>query len=101
MAEQAFSHFNSHPIEIHSQPIRLELESSKLLDCHDAHAVRISGLADDMDLEKLKYYLSAIAGNLVTQMQFDTAQTKAVATFAHQIGNESGFCGFRSTRLNK
>lgn len=88
MAEQAFSFFNSHPIQIHSQPIILELESPKLLDCHDSHAVRISGLADDLDPEKLKYYLSAIADSQVTQMQFDTTQTKAVATFSQQIGKE-------------
>ena len=66
--------------------LELELELPWPTDLHDDHKVRVSGLNGELDPEKLKFYLSAISDNLVTEMFFNQNQSKAVAIFKNAIG---------------
>ena len=68
------------------QSLELELELPWLTAEHDDHKVRVSGLTNDLDPEKLKFYLSALADNVVTDIYFDETQSRAVAIFSHSLG---------------
>ena len=66
--------------------LELELEVPWLTKHHDDHKVRVSGLTEELDPEKLKFYLSAISENEVSEMFFNQNQSRAVAIFKHQLG---------------
>lgn len=68
--------------------LQLELVSTQLLDCHHEESVRLYGITPDVHPAKLKFYLSALSDNVITQILFDAeTETKAVATFSKPIGN--------------
>ena len=62
------------------------MELPWLTEQHDDRKVRISGLNGELDPEKLKFYLSGISDNLVTEMFFNQNQSRAVAIFKNKIG---------------
>ena len=73
-------------LSFNNKNLKLELELPWLTKHHDEHKVRISGLTNEMDPEKLKFYLCALTKNVVTDVFFDETQTKAVAVFQDKIG---------------
>ena len=79
------------PIKINGQELDIDLESPALLDYHDNMSVRLSEISQDVDPEKLKFHVSALAGQPVTQLVFDETRTKAVAEFRDVIGKCSIF----------
>lgn len=74
------------PIVVNQTELDIELVSPTLLDCHDNQSVRVSEITPDLDPEKLRFYLSAVACQSVLDLQFDETRTKAVAQFKDIIG---------------
>ena len=74
------------PIDLNGTELDIELESPVLLEYHDKHSVRLSALTPDLDPEKLKFYLSALSDNTVSEISFNGVRSKAVAQFARPIG---------------
>ena len=72
-------------IIVNGKELNIELELPQLNDSHDEMAVRISGLSPEVDPEKLKFYVAAIANRAVTDLTFDRARTKAVVRFSEEI----------------
>ena len=85
-AERVFESSRTKGLRYKGVSLELELEVPWLTKQHDDHKVRISGLDKDLDPEKLKFYLSAISDNLVTEMFFNQNQSRAVALFRNTIG---------------
>lgn len=71
---------------LNNKELDIELVSPDLLEYHDTQSVRVSGLTPDLDPEKLKFYISALSDNVVTEMWFDYNRTKAVIKFSNPIG---------------
>ncbi|KAF6036950.1 hypothetical protein EB796_004734 [Bugula neritina] len=69
---------------------RVYHKTSWLNEHHDRHRVRVSGLTEELDPEKLRFYLSALSNNSVTQMSFNEDYTKAVADF-HRPMSDADF----------
>lgn len=86
VAERVFSTHRKRPLDLNGAELDIELESPELLDYHDNHSVRLSGLTPDLDPEKLKFYVSALSDNTVSEILFDGNRCKAVAQFANPIG---------------
>ena len=86
VAERVYGVHRKRPIELNGSELEIELESPDLLDYHDNHSVRLSGLTPDLDPEKLKFYISALSDNTVSEILFDGYRCKAVAQFANPIG---------------
>ena len=86
VAERVYSTHRKRPLDLNGAELDIELESPELLDYHDNHSVRLSGLTPDLDPEKLKFYVSALSDNTVSEILFDGNRCKAVAQFANPIG---------------
>lgn len=86
VAERVYDYSMQRGLVFHSKELEIELELMWLTKHHDDHKVRLSGLSDEIDPEKVKFYLSALTNNVVTDLFFDQTQTKAVAVFQNSIG---------------
>ena len=86
VAERVYSSHRKKELVFKGQSLELELDLPWLTAEHDDHKVRVSGLTNDLDPEKLKFYLSALADNVVTEIYFDQTHSRAVATFLHRVG---------------
>ncbi|KAF6030597.1 hypothetical protein EB796_011094 [Bugula neritina] len=86
VAEIVYSRHCSHKsLYLNDKSLEIELELPWLTDQHDRHRVRVSGLTEELDPEKLRFYLSALSNNSVTQMSFNKEQTRAIAEFEETL----------------
>ncbi|KAF6030610.1 hypothetical protein EB796_011092 [Bugula neritina] len=69
--------------------LKMELVLPEFKGHHDRHRVRVSGLTEELDPEKLRFYLSALSNNSVTQMSFNKEQTRAIAEFEEPLSDNS------------
>lgn len=86
VAKRVYDVHRQTALEFKDKKLEIELESPNLMDYQDPKSVRLSSLAAQLDPEKLRFYLSALADNVVTHLAFDRNETKAVASFAQNIG---------------
>jgi len=90
VAERVYHKFDQPKgIYLDNKKLDIELELPWLNEHHDRHRVRVSGLTEELDPEKLRFYLSALSNNSVTQMSFNEDYTKAVADF-HRPMSDAG-----------
>lgn len=86
VAESVYEYHRRCPFKCNGFELKIELESPTLQEYHNKQAVRISGLTSSLDPEKLKFYISALTDNLVTQICLDATQQRAIATFSQPLG---------------
>ena len=87
VAERVYKHHLRNTLKLSHHVLQLELVSAQLLDCHHKKSVRVYGITQEIHPSKLKFYLSALEDNVVSQILFDVqTETKAVATFLEDIG---------------
>ena len=86
VAERVFELYTTEGLKYKGTSLELELEIPWLTKQHDDHKIRISGLDKDLDPEMLKFYLSAISDNIVTDMFFNQNHSRAVVIFKNTIG---------------
>lgn len=86
MAERVYQSYTNHGLICSGKHLKLELDIPWLTELHDDHKLRISGLPGDIDPEKLKFYLSALSSDFVSQLFFDETQQKALAIFKNALG---------------
>ena len=81
-----FAFHKTKALEYKKTKLNLELDLPWLTDIHDKCKVRVSGINDDLEKEKLRFYLSAISKNRVTDLFYNHDQTRAIAAFKDLIG---------------
>jgi len=81
-----YLHCSRKPLCLNDKSLEMELELPWLTDNHDDHRVRVSGFTEELDPEKLRFYLSALSNNSVRQMSFNKEQTRAIAEFKESLG---------------
>ena len=86
VAERVFAFHQTKPLMFNKCKLNLELDLPWLTDLHDKCKVRISGINEDLEKEKLRFYLSAISKNRVTDLFYNHDQTRAIAAFRDPIG---------------
>ena len=92
VAERVFEFYRTQGVRYKGVTLELELEVPWLTKQHDDGKVRISGLNEEVDPEMLKFYVSAISDNLVTELFFNQNQSRAVAIFKNPIGRFGEVC---------
>lgn len=83
--EEVFTHSRSKGIYLGDSRLDFSYESVLLTELHDHYAVRLEGVPADVDIDKLKFYLSDLASNIVTEIVFRKDGNKAVAYFKNKI----------------
>lgn len=86
VAEKVYNFHQEKPIFFNGSKLDIELDCHRLLDHHDNLSLHVSGLTPELDPEKLKFYLSALSDNVITDILLDDSCTKAVAKFYKPLG---------------
>ena len=89
VAERVFHLYSQGGLAFKHRNLELELELPWLTSEHDDHKVRVSGFTDELDSEKLKFYLSALSNNAVNEIYLDECRTRAIATFKNSLQSGS------------
>lgn len=81
-----FAFHQTKALEYKKTKLNLELDLPWLSNLHDNCKVRVSGINESLEKEKLRFYLSAISNNRVTDLFYNHDQTRAIAGFRDPIG---------------